>query len=238
LRFSFFIHINLLFFVLNISRAVPSEAPFDMEAKLLNETTVLVKWKSPAVIHRNGILKSYNVIVRCVNFYQNISKTLTNVTIDADNARITLVNLTEGVTYTISIAAINRAGCGPYSQPAIIRLDPFTKTLDTSFTYRSPSSDDNDDLESLVMKPWFIVLLGATIVILALSLAMIIFIKKRQAWLKSSSFNGLSGKFNEISFKVLNLHISQRKRKILIFIWNFIFIHYYDDKFSFPQMQF
>jgi hypothetical protein len=191
---AFFFFILTFFFL----RAVPSEAPFEMEAKLLNETTVLVKWKAPAVSHRNGILKSYNVIVRCVNFYQNISKTLTNVTIDADSARITLVNLTEGVTYTISIAAINRVGCGPYSQPAIIRLDPFSKTLDTSFTYRSPSSEDNDDLESLVMKPWFIVLLGATIVILALSLAMLIFIKRRQAWLKTSSFNGLSGEFNEI----------------------------------------
>lgn len=195
----------ILFFTFLFSCAVPSEAPFDMEAKLLNETTVLVKWKAPAVIRRNGILKSYNVIVRCVNFYQNISKTLTNVTIDADSARITLVNLTEGVTYTISVAAINRIGLGPYSQPAIIRLDPFTKKLDTSFTYRSPSP--NDDFESMMMKPWFIVLLGATLVILALSLAMIIFIKRRQAWLKQSSFNGLSGEFRIVDVELFNLHI-------------------------------
>lgn len=170
---------------------VPTEPPTAIAAKLLNETTVLVKWTAPAVRHQNGVLQYYNVIVRCVNFYQNISKLLTNVTIDAESSRITLVNLTEGVTYTLEVAAVNRIGSGPYSEPAIIRLDPLTKKLETTFTYQLPA--DNDDM--LAMKPWFIILLGATIVILALSIAMIIFIKRKQAWLKKSAFNGLSGEF-------------------------------------------
>lgn len=174
---------------------MPSEAPSEMEAKLLNETTVLVKWKAPAVRHQNGVIQSYNVIVRCVNFYQNISKLLTNITIDAESSRITLVNLTEGVSYTISVAAVNRIGSGPYSEPAIIRLDPLTKKLDTTFTYRMPG--DDDDFDTLAMKPWFIVLLGATIVILALSMAMIIFIRRKQAWLRKSAFNGLAGEKRE-----------------------------------------
>lgn len=174
-----------------ILQTVPTEAPSNMEAKLLNETTVLVKWKAPAVRHQNGVLTSYNVLVRCVNFYQNISKLLTNITIEAESSRITLVNLTEGVSYTISVAAVNRIGSGPYNEPAIIRLDPLTKKLDTTFTYRLPTDDNGFD--TLATKPWFIILLGATIVILALSLAMIVFIRRKQAWLKKSAFNGLSG---------------------------------------------
>lgn len=184
---------------------VPTEAPSAMEAKLLNETTVLVKWKAPAVSRQHGVLQSYNVIVRCVNFQQNISKLLTNITIDAESSRITLVNLTEGVSYTINVAAVNRIGIGPYSEPAIIRLDPLTKKLDTTFTYRMPGDEEDD---TLAMKPWFIILLGATIVIFALSVAMIIFIRRKQAWLKKSAFNGLSGE-QQRKMRSFHLHLNE-----------------------------
>ena len=109
-----------------------------MEAKLLNTSTVYVKWKQPAVKHLNGILKSYNVIVRGVNIYENISKVLTNITIDSTSSSIMLANLTEGVTYTVSVAAASVVGLGPYGAPIIMRLDPMTKKLDTSFSYRFP----------------------------------------------------------------------------------------------------
>lgn len=62
----------------------------------------------------------------------NKSRILTNVTIDATTPTLLLANLTEGVTYTVSVAAANRAGLGPYSLPATLRLDPITKRLDQS----------------------------------------------------------------------------------------------------------
>lgn len=62
----------------------------------------------------------------------NRSRILTNVTIDATAPTLLLANLTEGVTYTVSVAAANRAGYGPYSTPATLRLDPITKRLDQS----------------------------------------------------------------------------------------------------------
>lgn len=62
----------------------------------------------------------------------NRSKVLTDVTIDAATPTLLLANLTEGVTYTVSVAAANRAGYGPYSTPATLRLDPVTKRLDQS----------------------------------------------------------------------------------------------------------
>ena len=47
-----------------------------------------------------------------------------------------VANLTEGVTYTVSVAAANKAGIGPYSSPATLRLDPITKRLDQTKSYR------------------------------------------------------------------------------------------------------
>lgn len=61
---------------------------------------------------------------------------LTNVTIDAVSPTLLLANLTEGVTYTVSVAAANTAGLGPYSTPATLRLDPITKRLDQSSSHR------------------------------------------------------------------------------------------------------
>jgi roundabout, axon guidance receptor 2 len=77
-----------------------------------------------------GILKTYHIIVRGVDLRSNYSKILTNVTIDASAATLLLANLTEGVTYTVSIAAATNAGLGPFSKPASLRLDPITKRLD------------------------------------------------------------------------------------------------------------
>lgn len=163
-----------------------------MEAKLLNSSTVYVKWKAPPAKHLNGILKSYNVIVRGVNIYENISKVLTNITIDSTSSSIMLANLTEGVTYTVSVSAINRIGMGPFSQPAILRLDPFTKKLDTSFSYRFPLGDDHVD--DFLTQPWFIILLGTILVIMMLSFGVMVFIKRKHILMKQSPFNGLSGK--------------------------------------------
>jgi roundabout, axon guidance receptor 2 len=159
---------------------------------LLNTSTVFVKWRAPAAKYHNGNLKSFNVIVRGVNIYENVSKVLTNITIDSASSSIMLANLTEGVTYTVSVAAVNRVGLGPYSQPAILRLDPVTKKLDTSFSYRFPLSNDHAD--DFLTQPWFIILLGTILVIMMLSFGVMVFIKRKHILMKQSAFNGLSGK--------------------------------------------
>lgn len=79
-----------------------------------------------------GVLQTYHIIVRGYDANMNRSRILTNVTIDATAPTLLLANLTEGVTYTVSVAAANRAGYGPYSAPATLRLDPITKRLDQS----------------------------------------------------------------------------------------------------------
>lgn len=82
--------------------------------------------------YQTGVLQTYHIIVRGYDANLNRSKVLTDVTIDASTPTLLLANLTEGVTYTVSVAAANRAGYGPYSNPATLRLDPITKRLDQS----------------------------------------------------------------------------------------------------------
>lgn len=81
---------------------------------------------------QTGVLQTYHIIVRGHDATLNRSRILTNVTIDASAPTLLLANLTEGVTYTVSVAAANHAGYGPYSVPATLRLDPITKRLDQS----------------------------------------------------------------------------------------------------------
>lgn len=155
-----------------------------MEAKLLNTSTVFVKWKAPAAKHHNGVLTSFSVIVRGVNVYENVSKVLTNITIDSTSSSIMLANLTEGVTYTVSVAAMTNAGLGPYGDPIIMRLDPLTKKLDTSFSYRFPLH--NDHMNDFLTQPWFIILLGTILVIVMLSFAVMVYIKRKHIMTKKT----------------------------------------------------
>jgi roundabout, axon guidance receptor 2 len=150
----------------------------------LNTSNVYVKWRAPTKRSLNGILKSFNVIVRGVNVYENISKILTNITTDASRNSIMLANLTEGVTYTVSVAAETNAGLGPYGRPIIMRLDPVTKQLETSFTYRF--SLNNEGISSFVNQSWFVVLLGTVLIIIMAGFGVTVYVKRKHLMLKQS----------------------------------------------------
>lgn len=166
-----------------------------MEALLLNSSAVYIKWKPPSLESHNGILKNYLIVVRGVNTVENTSRILTNVTIDATTTSLMLANLTEGVTYTVSVAATNNAGMGPFSKPAILRLDPITKRLDTSSTQRFPIN--NDHMDDILTQPWFIVLLGLVLVILMLSFGVMVFMKRKQMIMKQTTLTTLRGVLNK-----------------------------------------
>ena len=172
---------------------VPSEPPTNMEALLLNSSAVYVKWKAPRLESRNGVLKTYIVIVRGVNIYENISKVLTNITINASTSSLMLANLTEGVTYTVSVAAVNRAGLGPFSKPAMLRLDPITKQLDTTYNQRYPINSDH--MDDFLTQTWFIVLLGVILLIIMLSFAIMVFIKRKHITMKQSRLAAIGGNY-------------------------------------------
>lgn len=106
-----------------------------------------------------------------------------------------------GVTYTVSVAASNLIGRGPFSKPIIIRIDPITKRLDASASQRFPINHNHD----ILTEPWFIILLGIVLVIFMLSFGVMIFIKRKQMIMKQQALSTLRGE---------NLEILKLKNKI------------------------
>lgn len=140
------------------------------------------------------------MVVRGIDFAYNKSRVLTNVSIDAATPTLMLANLTEGVTYTVSVAAANGAGLGPYSAPATLRLDPITKRLDQSTAHRYPV--DHSQSDDFMTQPWFIVMLGSILSIMMLSFGAMVFVKRKHFMMKQSSLGRLAG--NYIVFDILN----------------------------------
>lgn len=96
-----------------------------MEALLLNSTAVYLKWKSPPAIALNGELQGYRVEVKA----NKSDSPLDTVTVGAAPTLL-LGNLTAGVSYSVRVAATTRAGIGPFSIPAMLRLDPASRISD------------------------------------------------------------------------------------------------------------
>ncbi|KAL5281899.1 ROBO1.2 family protein [Megaselia abdita] len=183
---------------------VLTSPPFGMEAVLLNSSAVFLKWKSPSLKAPNEVLQFYHVVVRGVDLKLNISRILTNVSIDSNTPTLVLANLTEGVIYSVSIAAGNRAGIGPYCSPANIRLDPMTKQLDPFINQRYPINHDH--MDDVITRPWFIVLLGSILIVMMLSFGAMVFIKRKHMLMKQSAINQIrSGNHTNDMMKMPNL---------------------------------
>ncbi|XP_034667515.1 roundabout homolog 2 isoform X1 [Drosophila subobscura] len=182
---------------------VPNEAPFGMEALLLNASAVFLKWKAPELKAQHGILLNYHVVVRGIDTAHNFSRILTNVTIDAASPTLVLANLTEGVMYTVGVAAGNNAGVGPYCVPATLRLDPITKRLDPFINQRYPINQDH--VNDVLTQPWFIILLGAILAILMLSFGAMVFVKRKHMMMKQSALNTMRGNHTNDVLKMPSL---------------------------------
>lgn len=105
---------------------VPEEAPSQMEARLLNSTAVYLKWKPPSAPSLNGELQGYKIEVR-----SNNSDSKTDIVAVGTTPTLLLGNLTSGISYSVRVAATTRAGIGPFSPPAVLRLDPVSQIIDS-----------------------------------------------------------------------------------------------------------
>ncbi|XP_060663924.1 protein sax-3 [Drosophila nasuta] len=182
---------------------VPDDAPFGMEAILLNASAVFLKWKAPEMKEQHGQLLYYHVIVRGIDTAHNFSRILTNVTIDAASPTLVLANLTEGVMYTVGVAAGNNAGIGPYCVPATLRLDPVTKRLDPFINQRYPINPEH--VNDVLTQPWFIILLGAILAIMMLSFGAMVFVKRKHMMMKQSALNTMRGNHTSDVLKMPSL---------------------------------
>uniref|UniRef100_A0A1A9VZK8 Roundabout n=1 Tax=Glossina brevipalpis TaxID=37001 RepID=A0A1A9VZK8_9MUSC len=168
---------------------VPESPPYGMEAIQFNRSSVFLKWQPPYPNKtRNGILTSYNVIVKGLDSH-NTTRIYKNMTIDASSPTLLLANLTTGVTYYIAVAAATKVGVGPFSKPAILRMDPRTQSLDTGYTRYPINRDIADDF---LTQTWFIVLLGSIIAIIVFLFGVLVLIKRYQ-FIKQTSLGSLHG---------------------------------------------
>lgn len=102
---------------------VPDQSPTHMEAVLINATAVHLKWRSPPVKTINGELQGYMIELRTNNTSGYFDRINVGTT-----PSLLLGDLTPGISYVVRVAAVTRAGHGPFSAAAFLRLDPATKT--------------------------------------------------------------------------------------------------------------
>uniref|UniRef100_A0A1B6K3M3 Fibronectin type-III domain-containing protein n=1 Tax=Homalodisca liturata TaxID=320908 RepID=A0A1B6K3M3_9HEMI len=159
---------------------VPTEPPVDMEAVLLNATAVHLKWKPPPPQSCNGILRSYQIVVRAGPLV------LSNVSVAADSPSLLLTNLTAGVVYVVEAAAVTRVGAGPYSAPATLRLDPATPYTRHPVDLETPVSSSSE----FVTETWFVALLGSLLTVMLLMFAAMLIVRRRQLLAKKSNLPG------------------------------------------------
>ncbi|XP_023159058.1 roundabout homolog 2 [Ceratitis capitata] len=168
---------------------VPESPPHAMEAIQFNRTSVFLKWQPPYPNKtRNGVLTNYNVLVKGLDSH-NTTRIFKNMTIDAGSPTLLLANLSTGVTYYISVAAATKVGVGPFSKPAVLRMDPRTQSLDTGYTRYPINRDIADDF---LTQTWFIILLGSIIALIVFLFGALVLFKRYQ-FIKQTSLGSLHG---------------------------------------------
>lgn len=106
------------------SDLVPSIAPSNMQAALVNSTSVLVKWSAVSGGLLRGRLAGYLVQVK------DPMGRLSNHSASPLEPRLLLSPLVPAHTYTVRVAAVTGAGVGPFTNEATLRLDQNHRLLD------------------------------------------------------------------------------------------------------------
>ncbi|XP_065216561.1 roundabout homolog 2 isoform X2 [Planococcus citri] len=141
---------------------VPSAPPDSVQIGIINATTAFVKWSPPSPQHLNGILQGYKIQVKPTNS----SRTLAQTNVNSTTTMILLNNLTSGTSYTARVAAHTKAGYGPFSGAVPFFMDP-NLTTSSAFT-------------SSTLESWFIILLAVFVISLAIGIALLLYLRKKQ----------------------------------------------------------
>ncbi|XP_069684562.1 roundabout homolog 2 isoform X2 [Periplaneta americana] len=151
---------------------VPSAPPDNVQVGMLNATAAYVRWSPPPPQHHNGILLGYKIQVK-----GNGSKVLAQMTLNATTTSVLLNNLTTGGSYTARVVAYTRVGLGPFSAPAPLVMDP--ALLHQHPPRAHPS--EGGDAGSVVREPWFLLLVGGTVLAVVLGFVGTLYLRRRQA---------------------------------------------------------
>ncbi|KAL3274304.1 hypothetical protein HHI36_015709 [Cryptolaemus montrouzieri] len=156
---------------------VPEDPPEHMEALLLNSSAVYLKWKSPIVETIHGELEGYKVEMKA-----NGSDAVEIISVGT-NPTLLLGNLTAGISYHVRVAAFTRAGIGPYTPSATLRLDPASRVMDSQ--HQRPIGADYHPGDFLT-ETWFLALLVSLISVMLLLFSAMLFVRRRQMLLEKT----------------------------------------------------
>uniref|UniRef100_T1JDC0 Roundabout n=1 Tax=Strigamia maritima TaxID=126957 RepID=T1JDC0_STRMM len=156
---------------------VPSAPPDNVQIRIVNLTSAIIRWAPPPPQHRNGILLGYQIHIK-----GNGSVLHSNLSTNATSTSVSLYNLTVGALYTVRSVAYTRVGLGPFSAPIVLRMDP---TL-LQMTEHSNGSL-TQTLHDIARQPWFIVMIGGLIFLVLGVFCIMLFLKRRAAKKKALS---------------------------------------------------
>lgn len=149
-----------------------------MEARLLNSTAVYLKWKPPPAPSLNGELRGYKIEVR-----SNTTDSKTDILTVGTTPTLLLGNLTSGISYSVRVAATTRAGIGPFSPAAMLRLDPVSQIVDSHQQRPIGTDMRNGDF---ITETWFMALLISMVTVMVLLFAAMLLVRRRQMMAKKT----------------------------------------------------
>ncbi|CAH1116112.1 unnamed protein product [Phaedon cochleariae] len=157
---------------------VPVEAPTNMEALLLNSTSVFLKWRAPPPQTLNGELQGYKVEIRT-----NGTDEAKTIPVGKKSASLLLGSLSPGISYFVRVAATTRAGSGPFNPAATLRLEPATRVSDDNFQRPIGADMQSGDF---ITETWFMALLISMVSVMVLLFGAMLFVRRRQMLSKKS----------------------------------------------------
>ena len=94
--------------------AAPAGAPVGLTNTTVNKTSITVVWDTVPCSQQNGLITGHKLV------YSNTNGNTVSVNISGNNYRLyNIQGLTPSTSYTISVAAVNDGGTGPYSDPPL-----------------------------------------------------------------------------------------------------------------------
>ncbi|XP_044580244.1 protein sax-3-like isoform X1 [Cotesia glomerata] len=153
---------------------IPSGPPENVHVGMINMTSAFLNWQPPLKSEQNGELIGYKIQIKS----NSSNKVLGQMSINATTTSVTINSLTTGGLYTARVAGLTRAGIGPYSNPAILNMDP------GQLTQLPPRTDPSHGGMSVVTETWFLVLMITMVFTVVGGLAAVLYVRRRQAMSK------------------------------------------------------
>ena len=92
---------------------MPTGVPNQLTNTSVCNTSISVIWDPVSCLSRRGPITAYKL------WYSNGAENITSIISGANNRTYKLTGLSPSTRYTISVAAVNDGGTGPYSDPPL-----------------------------------------------------------------------------------------------------------------------